>query len=40
MFVILAMVGLVLVIIISIKDMFSKRNVYYLKPEKEQKKSA
>lgn len=40
MFVILAMVGLLFVIVISIKDIFSKKNIYYVKREKEQKKSA
>ena len=40
MFVIFAILGLVFVIVISIKDMFSKGKVHYIKHEKHQKRSA
>lgn len=40
MFLILAIAGLVFVIVVSIKEIFSKRNMCYIKREKPQKKSA
>lgn len=40
MFVIFAVLGLVFIIITSIKDIFTKANVYHIKRENNQKKSA